>query len=106
LSRETSDPERWTGDMWKIAAILRRYRVDLRIQMFNVQPAGLAVVSNFDPRSPVLAKRREDILAEYLDLELADYGVDQFLQEFEILSVSTLHGADGEAPIARKAAER
>lgn len=75
------DPRRefnaWTGDVYKIVPILRRYRPDLDIGVFNafIGPyrKGIAVVSNLDPKNTILDGAydaiKSDILGSQYDVE-------------------------------------
>lgn len=58
----------WTGDVWKTALVLLRYRPDLRLTVIDVPPSGLVLVEGLDPSSRVLDDRAEEIAAEYTDL--------------------------------------
>jgi predicted O-methyltransferase YrrM len=58
----------WTGDVWKTALVLLRYRPDLRLTIIDVPPSGLVVVEGLDPSSRVLDDHAEEILAEYAGL--------------------------------------
>ena len=71
-------PKAWTGDVWKIIPILREYRADLRVDVLDCSPTGLVVVSGLDPSNDILEKKRHDVLARYLDIELADFGLNEF----------------------------
>ncbi|MBW8825164.1 MAG: class I SAM-dependent methyltransferase [Acidobacteria bacterium] len=70
----TSSRERttvvWSGDVWKLLPCLRDHRPDLDIEVIDVAPTGLAVITNLDPASTVLADRYHDLLATYLPLDL------------------------------------
>ena len=55
----------WTGDVYKIAEILGRYRPDLVTVLVDTQPTGQLVVFGADPRSTVLRDRYDEIVAEY-----------------------------------------
>jgi predicted O-methyltransferase YrrM len=61
--RET---QAWTGDVYKLIPLLRHYRPDLEIAVFDATiltfGKGLAVISNLDPRSTVLQDRYDEIL--------------------------------------------
>lgn len=63
----------WTGDVWKAIPIFMRYRPDLHITTFDVQPAGLTLIRALKPNSRVLQDSYERILA---DLETLDYERD------------------------------
>lgn len=76
LDRLTAERERrtpfWTGDIWRLVLILKKYRPDLTVATVATSPSGLAVVRRLDPESRVLGERYEDIVAEFAAL---DYGV-------------------------------
>jgi hypothetical protein len=55
----------WTGDVWKILPILKKYRPDLRIAIVDCPPTGLAIVGNLDPSSTVLKDRYSEIVQEF-----------------------------------------
>ena len=58
----------WSGDVWKFIVLLRRYRPDLSVATVDAPPTGLAIVTNLDPASTVLADRYDEIIGEYRDL--------------------------------------
>lgn len=64
-----SDPEpyskMWTGDVWKIVPILRRYRPDLEVHLVDCAPTGLVCVTGLDPASTVLADSYLDIVRAF-----------------------------------------
>ncbi|WP_159086898.1 glycosyltransferase family protein [Loktanella sp. Alg231-35] len=55
----------WTGDVWKVVPILKTFRPDLKVEIFDAAPTGLVVVSNLDPQSKVLADRYDEIVAKF-----------------------------------------
>lgn len=55
----------WTGDVWKVVPILRKYRPDLVIHLLDCHPTGLVMITNLDPASEVLDKKYFDIVAEF-----------------------------------------
>ena len=59
----------WTGDVWKIAPILRELRPDLDMFLVPAYPTGLLVVTRLDPRSRLLEERLGDAIAEWLPRE-------------------------------------
>lgn len=61
--RHTND---WTGDVYKLAATLARYRPDLFTIQVDTEPTGVLLVFGADPRNGVLRERYEDILGEAL----------------------------------------
>ena len=60
----------WTGDVWKLVPILRKYRPDLILQTLDCAPTGLVLISNLDPKNRVLENGYQQILSEFTDMEL------------------------------------
>jgi hypothetical protein len=56
----------WTGDVFKIAAILERERRDLVLLRVGTQPTGLLLVLVPDPSSDVLARREAALVEEWV----------------------------------------
>lgn len=65
LSRETPYDGWWTGDVWKVVAILAKYRPDLRIVCVDAPPTGLVFVSNLDPGNDSLRRDYCRIIDEF-----------------------------------------
>lgn len=61
----------WSGDVWRTVLALKKYRPDLRIETFAAPPTGLCMVRRLDPESTVLARRIDEIVAEFMSV---DYG--------------------------------
>ena len=80
---EDAPKEAWTGDVWKLIPILQRYRPDLKITVVGCKPTGLVLVSNLAPRSRILSKNYEQIVSEWRDVSLQDYGADTFYDSFD-----------------------
>ena len=76
LTRETAEREQrtvfWSGDVWRLVLILKKYRPDLTIATAAAAPTGLSIVRNLDPASRVLADNHDAIVAEFLAV---DYSV-------------------------------
>jgi hypothetical protein len=72
-SRATAQRERlaefWTGDVWKLVLLLRKYRPHLAIHTIAAPPNGVCVVRGLDPTSRVLADRLDAITAEFMTLD-------------------------------------
>jgi hypothetical protein len=68
----TSERERatnvWSGDVWKLIVILRKYRPDLSVVTVDAPPTGLGVITNLDPTSTVLDDHYEEAVREHMDL--------------------------------------
>lgn len=70
--RET---QHWTGDVWKIIPILRKYRPDLLMLHINTAPTGLLFVIGADSSNRVLWDNFDAIIDEALD-EIGDPPVE------------------------------
>ncbi|CAN5262173.1 hypothetical protein BH10PSE6_BH10PSE6_43570 [soil metagenome] len=55
----------WTGDVWKLPAILRRYRPDLYLLPLDTSPVGMLAVAGLDSTSRILAESYNSILKAY-----------------------------------------
>ena len=55
LAGHSPHPTFWAGDVWKAAALIVRYRPDLRVYAFNTPPTGLIAITNLDPTSTLLS---------------------------------------------------
>ncbi|GFG73646.1 hypothetical protein MBOT_10110 [Mycobacterium botniense] len=74
----------WSGDVWRLILILKKYRPDLTVNVIGVRPTGLAIVQNLDPNSRVLAERQREIIDEFLALDISalDRRKDEMLNRF------------------------
>ena len=55
----------WAGDVYKVTAVLERYRRDLTTILLDTEPTGMLLVLGLDPTSTVLADHYDEIVAEY-----------------------------------------
>ncbi|HXU41202.1 MAG TPA: class I SAM-dependent methyltransferase [Burkholderiales bacterium] len=73
LDRETAERERrrtfWSGDVWRLIVLLKKYRPDLAIHTVATAPTGLAVVRKLDPGSRLLLERHDQLCREFLALD-------------------------------------
>jgi len=92
LRNKSAHPESWAGDVWKVLAILLKYRPDLRIAVFNAYPTGLVAVTRLDPSSKVLTEQYFGILEEYQDQTLSEHG-SRFLNSLQILDTRQYAGS-------------
>src|SRR5947208_2060535 len=73
LSRHTAERERrtafWSGDIWRLVLLLRKYRPDLSVKVIGTAPTGLGVVRGLDPGSSVLREKYDAIVGEFLALD-------------------------------------
>ena len=88
LDRKTAERERvtmfWSGDIWRLILLLKKYRPDLEIHTIATPPTGLGMIRNLDPASRVLADNLERICAEFkaLDYTVLDEGKQEKLNLF------------------------
>lgn len=64
----------WTGDVWKVAVILKEYRPDLTLRVANCRPTGLGIVTGMDSTNTVLSDRYDEIVARFDGMTMQDYG--------------------------------
>jgi hypothetical protein len=62
---ESVRPDWWTGDVWKILLILRKYRPDLTVELFNAPPTGLVLIRGLNPESDILSAHYQEIVDRY-----------------------------------------
>jgi hypothetical protein len=67
----------WSGDVWRLVVLLKKYRPDLRIHTIATPPTGLAVVRGLDPGSRFLQDNLGRLTAEFLELDYAYLGTDR-----------------------------
>lgn len=79
-------PGAWAGDVWKVLPILKQYRPDLQVRVLDCPPTGLALVSGLDPSSRALDGAYEDIVARYLDADIAEIGVSAFVESLGMIN--------------------
>lgn len=53
----------WTGDIYRAISILREYRPDLEIRIYDVDMKGFSTITNLDPASTVLRDAYPEIAA-------------------------------------------
>ena len=94
---ERQDPLKamWTGDVWKIVPILRKWRPDLGIVLADCPPTGIVCVTGLDPSSRVLAENYRQIVAEFKDTGGDRDGIAAMYAANAIVSSEEiLHGQD------------
>jgi hypothetical protein len=72
INKNTADrvrsSEYWSGDVWKLALCLARWRPDLTFNAVDVGPTGLGVITGLDPSSRVLDEHYLEIVDELIDV--------------------------------------
>jgi hypothetical protein len=76
----------WTGDVWKIVPVLRKWRPDLRLTCLDSSPTGLVICTGLEPASRTLSEAYEEIVAEWVNASLADFGLDQLFEQAQVQS--------------------
>src|SRR5690606_4928663 len=59
----------WTGDVWKVKAILEKYRPDLFIVAIDAYPTGLLLITALNPEDTVLDANYQSIVDEYMEMD-------------------------------------
>jgi hypothetical protein len=67
----------WSGDIWRLILLLRKYRPELSVNVIAAAPTGLGVVRGLDPSSRVLRERLEEIVRESLALDYSVLDADK-----------------------------
>jgi hypothetical protein len=80
-ARLSTRPGWWTGDVWKMLPILRTFRPDLTIVCLNAFPTGLVLITGLYPESRTLRDRYYEIVQQYRQVSLSEYGFAKFLSE-------------------------
>lgn len=80
----------WTGDVWRTALLLRRYRPDLNLTVLDCAPSGLILVTNLDPGSTILSEGYADLVEEMLSWDLAQIGIPSLFDELRVESTRGL----------------
>jgi tetratricopeptide (TPR) repeat protein len=62
-------PVNWSGDVWRLIVLLKKYRPDLEIHTIATAPTGLTIVSNLDPASTFLRDNLPRLYEEFLALD-------------------------------------
>lgn len=78
-------PGWWTGDVWKVVTILKKYRPSLRIYPVNSPPTGLILVTNLDPASTVLEESYFSIVEEFSAGAPTEPSLDDYLRTLDLI---------------------
>jgi hypothetical protein len=72
-SSRTRSSHFYSGDIWKLALCLKKYRPELKIATIRTGPTGLCVAGGLDRASTVLTTIYENCVAEFVPLTFDDY---------------------------------
>jgi hypothetical protein len=71
--RRTAERKRvlnfWSGDVWKLVVLLKKYRPDLAVHTIAVPPTGLCVIRNLDPSSTFIRDNLDRLIREFMPLD-------------------------------------
>jgi hypothetical protein len=56
----------WSGDIWRLILLLRRWRPDLEVAVVDWAPTGVGVIRGLDVHSRVLTDHYDEIVEEFL----------------------------------------
>jgi hypothetical protein len=87
-------PGSWTGDVWRVLPILRKYRPDLTLHVLDAPPTGLVLATGLDPSSSLLRDGLDAIVAEMLALDLVAIGLEAFHAAQDIRPCADYRGAE------------
>lgn len=76
-ARRERETNVWSGDVWRLIPVLKKYRPDLALATIAAQPTGLGVVTNLDPDSTVLADNYDAIVQEFSQMPYAEVEADK-----------------------------
>jgi hypothetical protein len=80
----------WTGDVWKVILILKKYRPELRVFFLDCPPTGLVAISGLHKDSRVLLESYYNILEEYRDIDYNWHDDRKLWQEYLMLDTRAL----------------
>ena len=73
LDRVTAERDRhrvfWSGDVWRLVVLLKKYRPDLVVHTIATAPTGLTLVRNLNPASRLILDRHDELCREFLALD-------------------------------------
>lgn len=84
----------WTGDVWKVAVILKEYRPDLNLRVANCRPTGLGIVTNMDPSNTVLEDRYDEIVARFDGMTMQEFGEPALAELLDMRKARSHHFYD------------
>lgn len=74
----------WTGDVWKLLPILKKYRPDLRIHVLDCPPTGLVAITRVDSASLILADSYYDIVDQHAGSVMDEDRLRSFWAELDL----------------------
>lgn len=90
ISGDIPNKEWWAGDVWKTAAILKKYRPDLRMYAFDAPPTGLLCITNLDPHSTALDDNYFDAVSKYSNVDEDLENFNLYNQHIDVMPTSSI----------------
>jgi hypothetical protein len=88
-----SSPERagwWTGDVWRTALYLKRYRPDLDVTCLDAADTGLVLITNLDPEFHSSGWNYYGAVREMMSWHLSEIGLPALFKELGVQSTDTM----------------
>ena len=80
----------WTGDVWKIVPILRKYRPDLTIRLVDCAPTGLVFITNLDRKNTILKDAYLDIVEEFMAMPNDADSLERYYRDNKVYSAAEI----------------
>ncbi len=80
----------WTGDVWKVVPILKKFRPDLKVFLLDCAPTGLVAITNLNPTSTELSSQYQTALEEMRQLDIESFTMSRLLDQAPLLSSKSL----------------
>jgi hypothetical protein len=90
IRNKSRQPLWWTGDVWKVVAILQHYRPDLVITLFDAPPTGLVVVTHLDRANRTLSEQYNAILSPEPDCAWHTENIGRYLSDVALVPTSKM----------------
>lgn len=94
MTARAQPPGDWTGDVWKVVLILKEFRPELHIHVYDAWPTGIVCCTNLDPKSTVLQEKVGQIWRKWSRIDLESYGFEKFIQECDVQSTEVISSAE------------
>jgi hypothetical protein len=85
----------WTGDVWKVLLILKRYRPDLSVCFLDSGPTGLVVCTGLKAHSPILTEQYDRIVADFAEGQLTKAGLFELRHLFPTFNSRQIVNSSG-----------
>lgn len=86
----------WLGDVWKLLALLGRFRPDLRLRWADTPPGGLLIVDQLNPADRTLSAQYDAIVAEFMRYSLDEAAIDRMRLSVPMIDSTSVEWATPE----------